>query len=226
VNIVSLITCKVNGLSDVGVTKAGRLDDPSDFSPLRYGFGPRFVEAVRRYGPFEFTIKILGHGYANRAELYSAQRRFIEEYNTLWPHGYNVFKGRESHSELPSAAITAQRLARDPQWRAANAAAAAKRAQSTGWRLALNKRAQNATWRRPESIARTPILHARWHVKRGLVPLETTAENCDLCKAVAQRKTYDEPTELPEILEPLPPYRMEDALADIVERVNRMFGRN
>ena len=72
-NIVSLITCKITGLSYVGVTKAGRLDDPSDFSPLRYGFGSRFVEAVRRYGPFEFTIQILGHGYANRV---TCSRRF------------------------------------------------------------------------------------------------------------------------------------------------------
>jgi hypothetical protein len=148
----------------------------------------------------------------------------------VWESGETFCKDcvEPAHSAKAAvaAAITAQRLARDAQWRAANAAAAAKRAQSTGWRLALNKRAQNATWRRLESIARAPILHARWHVKRGLVPLDTAVENCDFCKAVAQRRTHDERTELPEILEPLPPSRIEDALDDIVERVNRMFERN
>jgi hypothetical protein len=58
VNIVSLITCNVTGLSYVGVTKNGRLDDPIYFSPLRYGFGPRFIEAMRRYGPYAFTVQI------------------------------------------------------------------------------------------------------------------------------------------------------------------------
>jgi hypothetical protein len=189
VNIVSLITCNVTGLSYVGVTKNGRLDDPSNFSPLRYGFGRRFVEAMRRYGPYAFTVQILGHGYATRKELCLAQRQFIKQHNTLWPNGYNVRRSSNPNAAhgAPFAAI-AQRLAQDPEWRAALTAAATERKQSSGWRVALKKRSENTVWRHNISAARMPYLHARWHVKKGLVPADTAVENCDLCKAVVQRK--------------------------------------
>lgn len=185
-NIVSLITCTATGLSYVGATKNGRLDDPSLFSPRRYGSGRRFVEAVRRYGPNAFTVEILGHGYATCNDLYVAKGQFIEEHNTVWPHGYNVLRVRNGRLEFPGTA--AQRLSRDPRWRAAIAAAASKRKQSIGWRVALRKRSRNTVWRRNISSARLPYLHARWHVKAGLVPPDTTVEHCDRCKAVVLRK--------------------------------------
>src|ERR1700722_4938299 len=144
VNIVSLITCNVSGLSYVGVTKNGRLDDPSNFSPLRYGFGPRFVEAMRRYGTYAFTVQILGHGYASRKELCFAQRQFIKEHNTLWPNGYNVLRGSDRSVEYDAKySVTAQRMAQDPEWLAAVRAAATERKQCFGWREALNKRSQS-----------------------------------------------------------------------------------
>lgn len=190
-NIVSLITCNVSGLSYVGVTKNGRLDDPSNFSPLRYGFGPRFIEAMRRYGPYAFTVQILGHGYTTRADLCLAQRQFIKEHNTHWPRGYNVLVGRNDREDFDAKfAAAAQRLSQDPQWRAAIKAAATERKQSSGWHAALKKRSENSVWRRNISEARMPYLHARWHVKTGLVQSDTTVENCDLCKAVVQRKAW------------------------------------
>ena len=195
VNIVSLITCNVTGLSYVGVTKNGRLDDPIYFSPLRYGFGPRFIEAMRRYGPYAFTVQILGHGYATRKELFLAQREFIKQHNTLWPCGYNVLKGRERVVPEFGAghAVTVQRrMAENPEWRAAVTAAATKRKQSSGWRVALKKRSENTVWRHKISGVRTPYLHARWHVKTGKVPSDTTVESCVLCKAVVQRKEQRE----------------------------------
>lgn len=190
VRIVSLITCNFTGLSYVGVTKNGRLDDPSNFSPLRYGFGPLFIEAMRRYGPYAFTVQILGHGYATRKELCLAQLQFIEEYDTLWPRGYNVLRGRKACVENGAGnAVTVQRrMAENPEWRAAVMAAAMERKQSSGWRVALKKRSENTVWRHNISAARMSYLHARWHVKTGRVPSNTTVENWDLCKAVVQRK--------------------------------------
>ena len=172
-----------------GVTKNGRLDDPSNFSPLRYGFGSRFIEAMRRYGPHAFAVKILGHGYPTREALCLAQREFIKKHNTLSPHGYNVQRGRYDSEEYgANFAAAARRLSQDPDWRAAITAAAADRKQSSGWRVALKKRSENTVWRHNISAARMPYLHARWHVKTGLVPPDTTVENCDFCKAVVQRK--------------------------------------
>ena len=189
-NIVSLITCKPTGLSYVGVTKNGRLDDPTNFSPLRYGFGPRFVEALKRFGPDAFTVQILGHGYETRAELCGAQREFIEHHHTLWPHGYNVLEGRESRVEFDAewSEAVGLRVSQNPAWRAANAAAANQRKQTEGWRKALKRRSKNLVWRRNISAARPPYLHRRWHIERGMVPDGTTVEDCPFCEAVALRK--------------------------------------
>lgn len=144
---------------------------------------------MRRYGAYAFTVQILGHGYPSRKDLCLAQRHFIEEHNTLWPCGYNVLRGSNRSAECgASTAATAQRMSQDPEWRAAVRAAATKRKQSSFWRVALKKRSENAVWRRNISTTRMPYLHARWHVKVGLVASDTTVENCDLCRAIVQRK--------------------------------------
>ncbi|HEX5423441.1 MAG TPA: hypothetical protein VFW94_07825 [Candidatus Acidoferrales bacterium] len=189
-NIVSLITCKNSGLSYVGITKNGRLDDPANFSPLRYGFGPRFIEALKHHGPDAFTVRILGHGYENRSKLCYAQRGFIRQYSTLWPHGYNVFPGHESYMELDGEWSKAKGLAvvQSTIWYPALVAAANKRKRSAGWREALKRRSKNMVWRRNLSITRMPYLHDRWHVKRGLVPDGTTVEDCFFCKAIHAHK--------------------------------------
>jgi hypothetical protein len=244
VNIVSLITCK--GLSYIGVTRNGELDpDPSDFNPLHYGFGAQFKKVVRRYGPSAFTIKILGHGYADRENLCLAQRKFIKEYKTVSPHGYNILKGRTAPEHDPDFWAAAKQRSRNPHWRKnvdannkamandsywrrGNDAGAARRAKSPHWRVALDKRSQNAEWRRKESVARRPVLHNRWHVKRGLVPEGITVENCYLCKEVVQRKgrckNWRERWKLsPNLSETPPGFTLEEQLDDITQRVNAMF---
>lgn len=188
-NIVSLITCIATGLSYVGVTKNGRLDDPANFSPLRYGFGPRFIEAVTDFGPDAFMIQILGC-YETRAESCDAQREFIEHYKTLWPDGYNVSKGCEAHIERDAewAVTHGLRILQSPMWRAANAAAANRRKQTDIWRQALTRRSRNVVWRKNLSITRMPYLHNRWHVKRGLVPEGITVEDCFFCQKIFAHK--------------------------------------
>ena len=224
-NIVSLITCNVSELSYVGVTKNGRLDDRSNFSPLRYGFGPRFVEAMRRYGTYAFTVQILGHGYASRKELCLAQRQFITEHNTLWPNGYNVLRGSNRSAEFDAKySATAQRMSQDPEWRAAVRAAATERKRSSGWRAALNKRSQNVVWRHNISAARPTYLHTRWHVKTGLVPPDMSVENCDLCKAAAQDKEQSKRVKIT-IVRTDPPVENWDlgkTVVQLKERLKRM----
>jgi hypothetical protein len=144
---------------------------------------------MRRYGPYAFTVQILGHGYATRKDLCLAQRQFIEEHDTLWPNGYNIQKGRNDREDFDAKFVaTAQALSQDPEWRAAVAAAAAERKQSSGWRVALKKRSENVIWRHNISTARPSYLHTRWHLRTSLVPSGTTVENCPLCKAVVERK--------------------------------------
>jgi hypothetical protein len=225
VNIVSLITCKATGLSYIGVTKNGRLDDPSNFSPLRYGFGPRFVEAIRRYGTYAFTVQILGHGYPSRKELCLAQRRFIKEHNTLWPNGYNVLKGSNRSVEYDTKySATAQRMSQNPEWRAAVRAASTERKRSSGWRAALNKRSQNVVWRHNISAARPTYLLTRWHVKSGLVPPDTPAENCGLCKAAAQRKEHSKLVKITTVSPNIPTenFDLGKGVVQLKERLERM----
>lgn len=244
-NIVSLITCKATGLSYIGVTKNGRLDDPINFSPLRYGFGPKFVEAVRRFGPDAFAVQILGQGYETRAELCDAQREFIEHYGTLWPLGYNVSEGCESQVEFDAEWAKAKGLAvlQSPVWRAANAAAANLRKETEIWREALKRRSKNIVWRRNISAMRMPYLHSRWHVGRGLVPQGTPVEECCFCDEVRVRKERlrlrrDEREQrrmraaaVKAAKEPpkLTPFEfsvtVEEDIKDMVRRVNDMFGK-
>jgi hypothetical protein len=271
-NIVSLITCKATGLSYVGATKNGKLDpDSSTFNPLRYGFGALFRNAVRRFGKNAFTIQVLGSGYATRRELDLAQKQFIETYGTMAPNGYNIREGRDGRPEYGAdfreAAIrrstdpewrsnvcTANELkAFDPRWRRANAVAGKRRAESAEWQIALEKRSENVEWRRKISSARRPYLHLRWHVRRGIVPPDTTVETCNLCKLADHPTNWQpkndvknsqsaepqpqkrEPTTKPETLQGVQhqfpreeelPFTLEEELDYIKERVEVFYKEN
>lgn len=135
-------------------------------------------------------MQLLGHGYENRSKLSHAQRGFIREYKTLWPHGYNVFPGHESYIELDAEWSKAKGSAvlRSAKWYPALVAAAQKRKHTAGWHEALTRRSKNMIWRQNLSKTRITYLHNRWHIKRGLVPEGTSVEDCFLCEAVLARK--------------------------------------
>jgi hypothetical protein len=142
-NVVSLITCKVTGLSYVSVTKHGERNPGLGADPLRYGHGPRFIKVVKRHGRQAFIIRILGCGYRTRKALHLAERRFIKKHNTVWPNGYNITSGGFGPDFGPAfRKVTGKanrRTAKNPKWRAAVRAG--------------NQRAKNSLWSRHHRVA-------------------------------------------------------------------------
>lgn len=57
------------------------------------------TKAIALYGIENFSIKVLGE-YKSQAELNVAEQKFIMQFNTLSPHGYNLTTGGNSKGHL------------------------------------------------------------------------------------------------------------------------------
>ncbi len=53
------------------------------------GSGKIFTKAVKKYGKKNFRKQILEH-FESKIEAFKAQEKYIEKFDTLFPHGYNL----------------------------------------------------------------------------------------------------------------------------------------
>lgn len=89
---------------------------------------PNFHNAVRRFGWLSFPIRVLAQT-DSVDEADQLERRYIAQYNALYPHGYNMTTGGRSTLFDPEArpdpsfvesSITQEELVAEGQWRLAH----------------------------------------------------------------------------------------------------------
>ena len=82
-NYVYLITNLINNKQYVGDHATNKLNDGY------LGSGMYFHKALMKYGKENFNKQILKE-YDTKEEAFNAQEKYIKEYNTLSPNGYNI----------------------------------------------------------------------------------------------------------------------------------------
>lgn len=164
-NALAILTCKATKKRYVCVSKNGKRNPGKDFNPLTYGHGHRFIEAVKKYGRNNFTIRILGFGYRTRESLHKEERKAIKRFNTLWPNGYNVTRGGwgpdygPQHGEAislgckkPGAKKRRSEASikrwKDPSYRKRHRVAMKEAIAKPGYKKKL-KKASQANWKNP-----------------------------------------------------------------------------
>ena len=86
-NFVYLTTNLINGKQYVGDHASNDLDSWKTKNYL--GSGHYLYYAIKKYGRDNFKKEILEQ-YNTRQEAFDAQEKYINEYNTLVPNGYNI----------------------------------------------------------------------------------------------------------------------------------------
>jgi group I intron endonuclease len=97
---VYITTNLIDGKQYVGDHSTDNLDDGY------LGSGrPYFQHAIKKYGKHNFKKEILEH-FNNKEEAFLAQEKYIKQFNTLNPNGYNIsptgglhVRGCLNHSE-------------------------------------------------------------------------------------------------------------------------------
>jgi hypothetical protein len=80
---VYITTNKINGKQYVGEHSTRNIDD-------RYiGSGDMLRDAIKKYGKFNFERRILER-FMLKVDAYNAQSKYILQYNTFSPNGYNI----------------------------------------------------------------------------------------------------------------------------------------
>jgi len=82
-NVVYITTNLVNGKQYIGDHCSDNLNDNY------LGSGSYIQKAIKKYGKQNFKRKILESFHTNQ-EAFNAQEKYINEYNTLAPNGYNI----------------------------------------------------------------------------------------------------------------------------------------
>jgi group I intron endonuclease len=83
-HFVYITTNIINGKQYVGDHSTDNLND------TYLGSGkPYFQKAIRKYGRKNFKKEILEY-FNTKEEAFNAQEKYIQEYNTLSPNGYNI----------------------------------------------------------------------------------------------------------------------------------------
>jgi hypothetical protein len=84
-NYVYITTNLINGKQYVGDHSTDNLDDGY------MGSGNLIREAFKKYGKQNFKKQILQE-FKNKRESFATQEKYINEYNTLAPNGYNLHR--------------------------------------------------------------------------------------------------------------------------------------
>jgi len=95
--IIYLRRNKVNGKCYVGQTCdfKGR---EYNWRCLKASYSNKYIDEDRaKYGLDNWTVEILGE-VDNQEDAWELEQRFIMDYNTLWPNGYNLSKGGSGHN--------------------------------------------------------------------------------------------------------------------------------
>ena len=82
-NFIYITTNLINGKQYIGDHSTNNLEDNY------IGSGTYLVKAIKKYGKNVFKREILEH-FNTKEESFNAQEKYIKEYNTLVPNGYNI----------------------------------------------------------------------------------------------------------------------------------------
>lgn len=108
--IIYLRRNKVNGMQYVGQTIdfKGR---EGDWRCLRKRHANNHIDKDRtKYGLDNWTVDILGEA-DNREDAWELEQRFIRDFNTIWPNGYNLAKGGSGNNGYKHSEKTRQKIA-------------------------------------------------------------------------------------------------------------------
>jgi predicted DNA-binding transcriptional regulator len=84
INFVYITTNQINGKQYVGDHSTNDLEKDN-----YVGSGIYILHALNEYGKENFKREILEH-FNTKEEAFNAQEKYIQEYNTLVPNGYNI----------------------------------------------------------------------------------------------------------------------------------------
>jgi len=82
-NFVYVTTNLINGKQYIGDHSTDKLND------YYFGSGIYLEQSIKKYGRKNFEVKILEH-FENKQDAFDNQEKYIIEYNTLSPNGYNL----------------------------------------------------------------------------------------------------------------------------------------
>jgi len=84
---VYIVTNLINGKQYVGDHLSYRLDNLHKDS--YFGSGKIIISAIKKYGIENFKKEILEY-FPDKEKSFDAQEKYIKQYNTLVPNGYNI----------------------------------------------------------------------------------------------------------------------------------------
>jgi hypothetical protein len=87
-NFVYLTTNLINNKQYVGDHSTNNLNCSKTKNYL--GTGKIILKSINKYGRKNFKRKILDDSFKTKQEAFDAQEKYIKEYNTLVPNGYNL----------------------------------------------------------------------------------------------------------------------------------------
>jgi group I intron endonuclease len=86
-NFVYITINLLNGKKYVGEHASNNLN--SYYTKNYKGSGIYFENAIKKHGKEFFSREILEF-FPTKQEAYNSQEKYINEYNSLYPHGYNI----------------------------------------------------------------------------------------------------------------------------------------
>lgn len=94
---VYLRTNKVNGMQYVGQTN-NLVQRERDWKCFKKKYSNKYISNDReKYGIDNWTVQVLTES-DNREDAWELERRFIKNFNTLYPNGYNISIGGAGNS--------------------------------------------------------------------------------------------------------------------------------
>ena len=82
----------INGMQYVGQTSNFKRRE-KEWKCLKASYTNKYIDEDRvKYGLDNWSVEILGEA-DNREEAWELEQRFIRDFNTIWPNGYNLSKG-------------------------------------------------------------------------------------------------------------------------------------
>ena len=96
---IYLRTNLVNGKQYVGQTKDLKTREKA-WNSLKLKYANKILTEDReKYGLDAWTVKVLAE-CDNREDAWELEKRFINDFNTLWPNGYNMGNGGKSNYDV------------------------------------------------------------------------------------------------------------------------------
>lgn len=107
--IIYLRRNKVNGKCYVGQT-VNLKQREYEWRCFKKIYANKYIDEDRaKYGLDNFTAEVLAEA-DTREEAWELEQRFIRDFNTIWPNGYNLSKGGSGHNGCKFSDETKQKL--------------------------------------------------------------------------------------------------------------------